>query len=494
MNRRFLTALAWAAALMFVGSTVAEAVDIKLGGQLRPRWEFQDRDFNDDTDGSSFLTSRVRLQATASIDDKTSAFIQLQSVRVDGQADTRRQSGGPTNGPASIRNAAETVNDLDNSVGVHQAYFTIKDLYGLPLNLKFGRQEVIFDGHRIVGNTLWTAGAQSHDGVSLYRTTSRGLSFWYTYSKARENGDTGNGDTGQDNTDLDAHLLRMDLKDIAGGHLSLYFVALNNKINNIDEVPGPTKANPTSVRSQSIDVPNSIFTTGFRQAGKLFGIDYRGEFYYQFGDADVFDATTGTVQAWDRDAVMFGIRAGKNFGGSVQPTVTLYYDYLSGTDEKDFKNGKVASFDTLFDTGHKFYGFMDRFLNIGLTGRSGGSSVTSDVVGGLGLQDMAIKGSIKPIENWMVKVDYHAFFTQQTAYIGTGSLANISQSNVGNNDLGQELDLTFVHKYSPSTKFTFGYSHFFSGDLTDDLLSSRAPGTGKGDDSDWAYVMLDVKF
>ncbi|NIQ02055.1 MAG: hypothetical protein GWM98_17960, partial [Nitrospinaceae bacterium] len=48
-------------------------------------------------------------------------------------------------------------------VGLHQAYFTVKNLMSAPVNLKIGRQEVILDGHRLFGNTGWTQGAQSAD-------------------------------------------------------------------------------------------------------------------------------------------------------------------------------------------------------------------------------------------------------------------------------------------------------------------------------------------
>ena len=217
------------------------------------------------------------------------------------------------------------------------------------------------------------------------------------------------------------------------------------------------------------------------------GIKYRGEFYYQFGDADT------TAASWDRDAYLIGLRAGKSFGGSMNPTLTLWYDLVSGTSESDAANNDVKSFDTILDTGHKFYGYMDRFLNIGLTGRNGGASVPGDAVGGLGMQDLSVKGSLNPAPGWVARAHMHWFWTAEDAYVGTNSLSGISAANVGSDDLGQELDLDLIHAYNSYTKIVFGYSHYFSGDLTDDLLSSRAS-SGAGDDAAWAYVMLNLKF
>ena len=68
----------------------------------------------------------------------------------------------------------------------------------------------------------------------------------------------------------------------------------------------------------------------------------------------------------DREAYMYGVRVGKAFNNvSYKPAVTLWYDYLSGTSDEDLKNGNWKSFDTLYDTGHKYYGLQDLFLGVG---------------------------------------------------------------------------------------------------------------------------------
>ena len=72
----------------------------------------------------------------------------------------------------------------------------------------------------------------------------------------------------------------------------------------------------------------------------------------------------------DRDASMFGIRVGKTFKNvSMSPTITLWYDQLSGVDDDDHAGGDWGQFDTMYDTGHKFYGFQDFYLN-----RTGGGT------------------------------------------------------------------------------------------------------------------------
>jgi hypothetical protein len=476
MNRKFLTAIVWVATMFIAVPMVAEAgwfigpaapsdqgktgASVQVGGEFLARWEYQDRDFNDATSGANSTTTRIRLNTKAKIDDKTSAFIQMQSVRTDGN----------TNNNSSLQ-----ANNTDASVGIHQAYLTLKDFYGTSLDLKLGRQEVVLDGHRLFGNTFWTLGGNTHDGVRLNHQHGN-ASLSYLYLQVVENA---GGDAAADDTDESTHVLYGKFKGIMGGALSLYLAAYVNNRNNTSE--NGTAATTTG----TIDVDNDFYTIGFRQAGTLAGIKYRGEFYYQWGDADTATAS------WDRDAYLLGVRAGRNFGGSMSPTLIVWYDLVSGTSQGDVANNEVKSFDTLFDTGHKFYGYMDRFLNMGLTARGGGGAVANDAVGGLGMHDLSIKGSIKPAPGWVARAHMHWFWTAEDAYLGAGG---ITAGNVGNTDLGQELDLDLIHAYNPMTKIVFGYSHYFSGDLTDDLLSSRAAGTGADDNADWAYVMLNLKF
>jgi len=465
MNKKLLSAVGVAVTFIFVASTIAQAADIKFSGQIRPRWEYQDRDFNDNTDGNTVVDGRVRLNALADIDEKTSAFIQMQAIR--------------TWGDPVLGNGAEVPNDQDTSVGLHQGFFTIKDLYNLPVDLKFGRQEFILDGHRLFGDTLWTPGEQTHDGLRLSHSAGN-HTLMYFFSRNIEANSSDN-NTSDNDTDVDVHVFYGQFKGILGGALSLQFSYLND-----DSLEGTAGASD-----------NDIYTAGFRQAGTLGGIKYRGEFYYQWGDSESNGA------GWERDAYMFGVRAGKGFGGAMKPSLALWFDYVSGTDAGDLSSKDNASFDTLFDTGHKFYGFMDHFLNMGTTSRTatagaGGSNVQADNVNGLGLMDFAIKGGLSPRPDWKVGAHLHFFWTAEDAFDSANR--TYTAGNVGESHIGEELDITIVNNYSPSTNIVFGYSHFFADDLVQDLnfQFTRAQGSGAGnnpgDDADWAYVMIDVQF
>ena len=462
MKKNLLTAVAGMVAALFVGTTIAEAASVDFGGQIRPRFEINEQsDFNDSTSADFFISSRVRLHAKADILPDTSAFIQLQSTRVWGN------NIGGSGAEVGAGNASFTANDADASVGIHQAYFTHKNLFGLPADLKMGRQEVVLDGHRLFGNTGWTEGAQTHDAVRL--THSHGN---HTIAFAYIRGNEGGRGVIADPTDVDVYLLWANMQGILGGGLSLYFVA-------VDDEAGLTGGNAASAAPQD----NNSYTIGARQAGQLFGIDYRGEFYYQFGGAEAIAAGIGAPFAGgpgtgiDREAFMFGVRVGKKMTNVMwKPSVTLWYDYLSGTSDDDARNGNFKTFNTLFDTGHKFYGFMDLFLN------NNGAATNF-----LGLQDFAVKTSIQPRNNWVFKADWHYFATAEGPQ-GSSALSGSAPGGPDDASLGHELDLTLVHKYNANTTISAGFSNFWT-ESTFSLVN-----TGGSDNASWAYLQFDVKF
>jgi len=139
------------------------------------------------------------------------------------------------------------------------------------------------------------------------------------------------------------------------------------------------------------------------------------------------------------------------------------------------------------DTGHKFYGFMDQYLAANGSG--------SDYYG---LQDIALKTKFKLSDVNTFKVDFHHFQTQTELDDGDSDTIRTNDSNFGsvgtgtmNGDLGQEVDVTLVHKYDSNTKIVAGYSHYFS---TQAFSVMRQGDNNLNDDSDWMYVMLDTKF
>ncbi|CAI2717264.1 alginate export family protein [Nitrospina watsonii] len=509
MKRKLLTTGAMFVATLLVGVMTAQAADIKFGGQMRPRYEiFEQNDFDKKTDPTHFFLTRIRLNADIKATEKISAFIQFQARGVYGSGTGGLIPSGITDVDhvAGPRNAAVPADGLTD-VGMHQAYFVVQDFFGMPADLKIGRQEVVLDGHRLFGNTGWTTGAQSSDAIRLDHHHGDNT-FSYIFIKAIEamgsvpfavggnsggaptslggegpGGLLGQGTCGRtgfaggdlnDNCDREDHVFWGNIKTmLPNAVISPYLViTVDNSWN------GLNGTNPD----------NEMLTVGGRIVGNMAGFDYRFEGYFQGGRAEGIASTmpaTGKVvsaaaltaykkgggSGVDRRAYMIGARLGKTFKTVMwTPTFTLWYDRLSGTDSEDINDGIWGTFDTLYDTGHKFYGYMDTYLNA-----TGGDTSY------LGLEDIAVKMAMNPAANWTVKADLHYFKTPAE-----------------NIDLGRELDITLVHKYSPNLTMTAGYSNYWA-DPGFHLVNPRASRSGAqggiiDGSANWGYVQLDLKF
>jgi len=470
MKKNFLTAGAILVAATLMVTTLAQASDVTLGGEFWTRYELLERnDFNNATEADTYIQSRVRLNANVNVNDSTSAFIQLQSNRTWGDAFEGAATGADPAGNAA--GGSFDANDLDASVGVHQAYFTLKNLATLPIDAKVGRQEIILDAHRLYGNTLWTMGAQSHDAIRLDHKHDN-LSVSYAFIQGSEER---RANDNQDNDDITNQFLYGNYAGILGGKLSVIYSYLDDGCGSV-------------VGGICTNLEDSIHTIGFRQAGQLYGIDYRGEYYHQSGEATATGAGAGAYTAGnriDRDAYMYGVRVGKAFNNiNMKPALTLWYDYLSGTTDADAGNNEYKSFNTLFDTGHKFYGLQDLFLGIGSNSAASGTA-------GFGLQDAAVKIKVSPLPGWTVKADYHWFFTAERVKGSPQNGIPLAGSAAPDNDsnLGNELDITAIHKYNANTKLMLGFSNY----STTDTFRRLRTGVGPSE-ANWFYTQVHIGF
>ena len=475
MKRNLLIIPALMVTAFFATTEIAKAADISFSGQILTRHEMNQHGingantFNDESGTGDFTVSRVRLNADVAVNDTTSAFIQMSRNSTWGSNTADSNNTGNDSGAA---NGSFQVSDADAKLGLHQAYFTLKNFASLPVDMKVGRQQIVLDGHRLFGNTIWTVGQQTHDAVRLDHKHDN-MSFSYAFIQASEGGTPGNNATVKTDKDVTAHMGYFKYAGILGGNLSLTYAGI------ID----PCGTNGGTCTTANTD--NDQHTIGFRQVGQLYGIDYRGEYYYQWGDADqdAQNLTTGGIpanQGAERDAYMFGIRVGKTFKNvNMKPGLTLWYDYLSGTEDSDLTNAnpKWKSFNPVFDTGHKFYGLQDLFLGIGTGSATSGTQ-------GLGLIDYAIKTKLSPAPGWTLKADYHWFTTAES--VSANSVRAVSIG--GSNEMGNELDLTLVNKYNANTTITAGFSNYTTTVAFRDLRNVL------GDGANWAYLMFDVKF
>lgn len=451
-------------ASVFLFGQFAQAVDFKFSAELRPRSEFADRVLGAKSGNyNSFTTTRTRLGVKAIVDSDTSAFIQLQDVRTWG-------GENPTTAPPSITQTGTSVNT--GALNVYRAYIDLANVLGTGIDLKGGRQEIHFDGDRLFGNINWIQQGQSFDAVrgdvnlgqyvnNLSLTTFYGQTVAIhthpTLASTIANVSTFN-------SSFAGARLSYKLGD-KGDRITPYvYYALN---------PSRTgKAFKTGVINTSPNVARNIkYVGGF--VAKHFNVlnhsvRFRFDGAYEFGSK----TTTTNIRAY-----MLTASLGTGIDVMHGAHVAFWYDYLSG--DNNTTDNTDHTFTTPYATNHKFYGLMDKFLNIPTAG----------------LQDIVIKAWIKPTHKMKIAIQLHQFLSQRSGTVTFNKNNALTSVDMPRN-LGKEIDLTAIYPLAKKTKLQVGYSHYFG----NGTVSANAPGgihsagiANSTLNGNWFYAMVDFK-
>ncbi|MBW2185921.1 MAG: alginate export family protein [Deltaproteobacteria bacterium] len=228
--------------------------------------------------------------------------------------------------------------------------------------VRIGRQEIILDDARLLGNIGWRLNGQSFDAVSVTNTSVKDLKVYAGYVNQVN-------DIFLTHTDLDHfYLVNAKYSPLDNHSLAGYIYLLDTE--------------------DSSDTARDSATYGFRFVGKPAPFDYYIDYTHQSDFAD----------GEDHDADMLNVYLGMQIA---KVNVGAGYSYISGRDGAD------RPFDTLFSTAHKFNGFADLFLATNGGGLLGG------------LEDYYVKASTKLFGCKLVAV-YHYFDTvEDDAFDGT---------------------------------------------------------------------------
>ncbi len=402
--------------LIFAGQLLAQVsnLPIKFSGQVRFRSEVDGRDFSNDSDLNSYTLLRTRFGAEIQPLPDVGVFVQIQDSRAFGQE------------PGTLANTA----NLD----VHQAYFQISNLWNKPIRLRVGRQEWVYGAERLIGAVGWSNVGRAFDGI-----------LW-TFGR-------------QNKLDLFATIINESSTPVPGPatpasvrgrndednrFFGAYYKYRNNPKYNFD-VYGLYELNVKETVPGEHDVSRA--TLGIYNKGNLpCNFNFETELGLQFGKR----------RGQDVSAFMLTGSVGYTFQSAKKPSLRVGYDYLSGmaADDDDYK-----VFDTLFATNHKFYGFMDYFINVPVN------------TNGQGLQDFMVKAKIPFAAKWNLNAHFHNF-----------RAAKGDEKNFGN-----ELDLILNYKYNSVASFVFGLAFFVPGELMERAFDNSDIGV-------WSFTTLLVNF
>jgi hypothetical protein len=349
-----------------------------------------------------------------------------------------------------------------DTIDLHQAYFTIGNHKEFPLSLKAGRQELSYGEERLVGAFGWNNIGRSFDAAKVrWQNNLFGADFFSGFPVVPEDGQFD-----EPNKHDWFSGVYVNITKVPKTLLDLYFFSRNVDREAINAEPSPQFGQPTA---------RDIYTAGGRlknKPGELGNWDYSLEGAYQFGDF----ATSGTTTRLTQDAFMFVAQGGYTFADFwATPRLGIEYDYSSGDDNST--DGTHGTFDNLFPTNHKFYGYMD-FVSL------------------QNIQDVRGELTLKPTSRLSVALEGHGFWlanTHDSFYNVSGAPRATGGYGIqpGNSSfVGTEIDVIAGYALTRNAHVEAGYGHFFTGDYVNQSLA----GVGGSRDADYVYVQTSINF
>jgi hypothetical protein len=287
----------------------------KISLNLHYRYEEVDEARFDDRGRASTL--RTALGYRTLWWKRLSAFLEFEDVRDVGLGDEHNNGGF-----GSLWNGVRDRPVIADApiTEINQTYLDWKPLDGLPI--RGGRQEIIVDNARFIGNVGWRQNHQSFDGAMIHFNGWKNVSLGYTYigNQRAISGESRPMSTSQ----LDGTFTLGNV-----GTLHAYLLSI--------------EYDQQAQRNLSTGTIGASFA-GKAKLSDTLDLTYRLELATQ-GDTG---NNPGSVEA-DYGRADLGLKVGKvNFGAG--------YEVLGGAEGE-------GSFSTPLATLHKFNGWADRFLN-----------------------------------------------------------------------------------------------------------------------------------
>jgi len=405
------------AILFFIFLMANVNAQLKIDAELRPRFEYRHGFktlFPDNTDPAAFVSQRTRLNAGFK-NEKLNFYLSLQDVRVWGDVPQLNTSDS-------------------NGLSIHQAWGEIH--FDSNFALKVGRQEIIYDDHRIFGNVGWAQQARSHDMALLRYKEEKfkfDLGFAFNQDGAALTGTTLT--TPGTYKSIQYAWLHKDWQNFSGSLL-----LLNNGLQFIDDI----NADNNKTRYSQ--------TVGSHLKYNKGNLGLVGNLYYQFGK-DRGDN--------DLSAYLLGFEA--NYKLSQQWNIAFGAEVLSGNDNGAPSNGENKAFTPFYGTNHKFNGFMDYFY-------------VGNHINNVGLIDLYTKAKV----NLNQKSNLTLFLHNFSAY---AELAGDDSKQ-----LGTEIDMVYSYAFDKNINIMAGYSQLFASRGMEILKNNF-----DGNTNNWGWIMVTIK-
>ena len=425
----------------------AARAQLSLTGQLRTRTELRDGQGTlpgRHTVPAFFTSQRTRLNFGYT-GYRFKLFTAVQDVRVWGQ-----------DASTTHRNTLEA----NHGLMLHEAWgeIALTDTASTAgeLLLKVGRQELVYDDVRLLGNLDWLQQARRHDLALLkyhWHDWQAHLGAAFNQNREAKAGTVyqgvpvgyAAGTNGQNTLYKSMQFLYLGRK-LRGGNASL--LVLKDDFNRYVTLEDKSRTLTRGVWSR-------VTLGGYLSTLWAQKLSLTGSAYYQTGkDRDGTNLSAYLLSAY----AMYPVSRRWSLGPGV--------DYTSGGGNAT----RSRRFDPLYGTPHKFWGYMDYFY-------------VADGFGNNGLVDYYLKTRFKARENLLVSLDAHQFTTSNAVTAGDGTDLD--------RNLGTELDLIVSYNLTKTINLEGGYCTFFA---TPTLPAEAVKNTPNArHQANWAYVMIAIK-
>lgn len=402
--------------LFFILLSTQVKAQLAIDAELRPRFEYRHGFktlFPNNEDPAVFVSQRTRLNTNYEI-DRLSFYLSLQDVRIWGDVPQLNSSD-------------------KNGVGIHQTWGKIK--LDPTFFLKVGRQEIIYDDHRIFGDVGWAQQARSHDAARVeYNNAGLKIDLGFAFNQSDENL-TGNTLTTPGTYKSIQYLWAHN----EWNKFSASFLFLNNGLQFIDDI----NSNNNQTRYSQ--------TLGTHLNYKANNLKLTSNLYYQFGK---------DIANNDLNAYLISLEG--NYKIAAKSTLGLGVELISGNDNGSPSNQENKAFTPLYGTNHKFNGLMDYFY-------------VGNHTNSVGLLDIYANAKVALNEKSNVNIALHNF--SAAAEIGPNS----------EKQLGTELDIVYAYKLQKEIGISGGYSHLFASQGIETIK-----GNSDGNINNWGWIMLTI--
>ncbi|MCD6521372.1 alginate export family protein [Candidatus Calescamantes bacterium] len=403
--------------VLFAGYSLAlnaEVQNVRVGGDIEVRGIWQKdvdliaEDWSPKV--SNFLYQCTRVYVSADLTDNVNAYVRFLNDRFWG----------------TDAKAGETGSEVD----VDLAYLTLAEMFGFPMSLTIGRQELSYGEGFLVG-----------DGVSDVYIISGVNTFAYVYGPKKAF-DAIKFSYSYENSTVDMIKAKLSEGYGQGTDENLYGINWNLKTDTYgtwDFAVFAKFQNPTT-KGRNETVAFSIRGAGEIPQVTVGKLEVKGELVKETGKVDAVSSGTGDTEKLEAWGGYLGVKY--TFDNPYEPYINLCYTRMTGDKAN---TDRIESFDPLYQD--------EKYGEIAYALLYSGAAYNAKIFqAGLGF---------KPNEKVGVDLTYYNFDEDQHV---TGG------SSTDNRNLGKEWDLLISYDYTEDVQFGLCYAVFIPGKAITEAL------------------------